>query len=269
MANMDLLSYERDSRWMPHLSWTYPDWTHQEKMAQQAAQREMAWQRIADKLGPLLIGSDVTGVLHGGGGSLGQSDYIDRDILDQDHEERAYEKAPLLNTNIRPYKQLSGKQTRLEINNTRNGYQSLNSNNNNNNQQGSDPRILDSIDSLIPCKSPLFSEKRSQSSGIDINYLEHHHQQQQQLYQQQQLTKHQHKSKYLNQVHQHQQYYQNYNTSNHNRQQQYDSESYMKARRRCWTVSGILIFLVLILFTLVTLMAFGVIQYKTFRRIPS
>lgn len=91
MANLDLMSYERDSRWMPHLSWAYPDLTLQQRMEQQAAQRE-AWQKIADKLGPLLIGSDI-------GGSYGQSDYISRDICeDEDYLERAYEKAPLLSS---------------------------------------------------------------------------------------------------------------------------------------------------------------------------
>lgn len=92
MANLDLMSYERDSRWQPHLSWAYPDLTLQQRMQQQAAQREQAWQKIADKLGPLLIGSDI-------GGSYGQSDYISRDICeDQDYLERAYEKAPLLSS---------------------------------------------------------------------------------------------------------------------------------------------------------------------------
>lgn len=88
MADLDLLSYERDSRWMPKLSWTYPDWTLQQRMETQAAQREQAWQKIADKLGPLLIGS-----------SFGQSDHIVRDIdEDEEYLERAYEKAPLLSS---------------------------------------------------------------------------------------------------------------------------------------------------------------------------
>lgn len=92
MANLDLMSYERDSRWQPHLSWAYPDLTLQQRMQQQAAQREQAWQKIADKLGPLLIGSDI-------GSSYGQSDYISRDICeDQEYLERAYEKAPLLSS---------------------------------------------------------------------------------------------------------------------------------------------------------------------------
>ena len=92
MAYMDLLSYERDSRWMPHLGWNFSDWNLQEKMEQQALQREQTWQRIADKLGSLLITE--------AGCSFGQSDYIVRDIEDQDYLDRAYEKAPLLTTQI-------------------------------------------------------------------------------------------------------------------------------------------------------------------------
>lgn len=87
---MDLLSYERDSRWLPHLSWSFIE----QRMERQAAQREQAWQKIADKLGPLLI-PDV-------GCSFGQSDYISRDIEEQDYAaERAYEKAPLLTTQVK------------------------------------------------------------------------------------------------------------------------------------------------------------------------
>lgn len=232
MANMDLLSYERDSRWMPHLSWTFPDWTLQEKMAQQAVQREQAWQRIADKLGPLLIGPDVMSKGGGSSGSLGQSDYIVRDIEDQDYQERAYEKAPLLTANIKPQKNHAKFDSHHK---SRNGYQSLS----HNNQQSTHPKYIESFDSLRPSQSPVFSEKRSQSSGFDVNFIE----------QQQQNKQPQNQSP--NQV-----------------QRQYDCESFKKAKRRCWTVSGILISLVLFLITLVILMALGVIQYKTFPKVP-
>lgn len=48
-------SYERDSRWKPHLSWSFFSWSLQQKMEEQAVRRELAWQRVVDKLGPLLI----------------------------------------------------------------------------------------------------------------------------------------------------------------------------------------------------------------------
>lgn len=39
-------SYERDSRWLPHLSWSFFNSTLRQTMKEQASQREDSWRRI-------------------------------------------------------------------------------------------------------------------------------------------------------------------------------------------------------------------------------
>jgi len=195
-------------------------------MAQQALRKEQAWQKIADKLGPLMLGHDVIAKGGGSGSSFGQSDYIVPDYEDHDYQDRAYEKAPLLSADIKP----EGFHSKFDSNQkSKNNYQTLSNNN-----QPISSKIVDSLDSLRPSQSPNFSEKPSESIGIIINYPDKRQRQQ---------------SRYTCIP-----------------QQRYDRESFKNARRRCWTVSGVLVFLVLVLFTLVILMALGVIHYKTFPR---
>lgn len=197
MANMDLLSYERDSRWMPHLSWSHLDWSLQQKMEQQAAQREQTWQKIADKLGPLLVAGDASGC------SFGQSDYIVRDIEDQDYLEKAYEKAPLLATqtsrqNLQSYQTTTKQQTPI-------------------------PGHIDPTkQSKSPTPTPVVL-------ATNENVQKHKH----------------HLVEEANYHH-----------------DQYECESLKKAKRRCWTVSSILILLVFLLFIIVILMAFGILKLQ-------
>jgi len=77
-------SYERDGRWKPHLSWSFLSWSLQQRMEEQAAQRELAWQRIADKLGPLL--TTEAGYAFGG----------PRDYGSELSDERRYERVPFV-----------------------------------------------------------------------------------------------------------------------------------------------------------------------------
>lgn len=76
-------SYERDSRWKPHLSWSFISWSLQQRMEEQAAKREMQWQKIADKLGPFLI--------------VDEGCYVGQGILNnQNSEELANERVPFI-----------------------------------------------------------------------------------------------------------------------------------------------------------------------------
>jgi hypothetical protein len=179
MANLDLMSYERDSRWMPHLSWAYPDLSLQQQMKQQAAQREQAWQKIADKLGPLLLGSDI-------GGSYEQSYYISGDHSeDQDYLDRAYEKAPLLSS--AKYPSSATTMSQKMISNSGSGAKNANFNNNNNNnnnnnlishhhhQQDQQGAISQHNSHHQTCNKKNNQQHSSQKHNNLNLYAQHHH----------------------------------------------------------------------------------------------
>lgn len=220
MATMDLLSYERDSRWMPHLSWTHLDGSLQERMERQAGRKELAWQKIADKLGPLLVMD---------GGSLGQSDYIVKDYdQDQDSQERAYEKAPLLGNQIM-----------------------YNHNQNNKHHQSSYQTRAHLPYTRYVDVGPIMNSKSPSPTGALSKISSHRNSNQNMKQQQQQQLQH-HRS------HHNQQHLEDANAHNN----RYECESLKKAKRRCWTVSSVLVMLVVLLFTIVMLMAFGILKYS-------
>lgn len=165
-------SYERDSKWRPHLSWSFLSWSLQQRMEEQAAQREFAWRKIADKLGPLLISET--------GCTFGQGDFIASITKDQSNE-RAHERQP-----IYPH-------------------------NNNNNSTISNNHHITSYSSLgdrLEHHDSTLLAKQNYDYDEEAKYYEH----------------------------------------------------YKRAKRRCMTVSGVLISLILLLFTLIILMAFGILH---------
>lgn len=83
-------SFEGDSKWRPHLNWNFLSWNlQQQKVNKQANQREIAWQKVADKLGPLLSSSTTIGHTFGANSSLSPS------------AEECHEKVPFLSSSKR------------------------------------------------------------------------------------------------------------------------------------------------------------------------
>lgn len=80
------LSYERESQWRPHLSWTFSSCSLQQQMEEQAAQRELAWQKLTDRLGSIMIADG------GGYRTFMESDYKPaRSLFSFDEEEQDYQ----------------------------------------------------------------------------------------------------------------------------------------------------------------------------------
>lgn len=189
-------SYERDSRWKPHLSWSYLSWKLQQRMEEQQLQRELAWQRIADKLGPLIISSD-------GGLTFGQA--VDYDA--EGANERAQERSPF-------YTQKLSYATNLNKNNNNSHYIQINNNNNNNNPNSNNTK--QQLSSHTNSSHATTNKLSTTTTTTNSNYSSTIH----------------------GSIHKH----------------------HDKARRRCMTVSGILIALILLLFTLVVLMGLGILH---------
>lgn len=99
-------SYERESRWKPHLSWSFLSWSLQQRMEEQAAQRELVWQKIADKLGPMLVAD--------GGLTFGQNDFS-TNLTD----DRPNERLPIVSHNQSTYqsnqKDISSRRSSLKL----------------------------------------------------------------------------------------------------------------------------------------------------------
>lgn len=174
-------SFERDSRWKPHLSWSYLSWKLQQRMEEQAVERELAWQRIADKLGPLIISSD-------GGLTFGRNDYASP----EEANDRAQERTPFYTQKL--------------------SYTNINyCANNDSNQQQNHQHNKQQLSSIYIDSSHATTKRLSATNSATT-----------------------------------------YKTK--------EDLKHDKARRRCMTVSGILIALIFLLFTLVILMALGILH---------
>lgn len=159
-------------------------------MEEQAIQRELAWQKIADKLGPLII-SD-------GSLTFGRADYTAENA-----DERAQERTPFYSQKL--------SYSNIIIN--------MNDDNNNNNNHHN-------IKSNQSNHSKLNSTQTTYSSHATTNKLVS-------------TTA-------------------TSNSSNHS--SAHKQTKLDKARGRCLTVSGIIIALIILLFTLVILMALGILH---------
>lgn len=198
------LKYEHESQWRPHLSWTFSSCSLQQQMEEQAAQRELAWQKLTNRLDGIRIPDG------GGYRTFAGSDYKPtRSLFSFEEEEQDYQEEAQQQEQQQP------------------------------------------------------GELLQQSQQEPYQYQHQHHKKQQEKYCNLSIP--------IASFKQHKQQREQLNKNNNNgytaitgvdddEGQDY-YEHYKKAKRKCLTVSTILISLTMLLFTIVILMAIGIVHH--------